>query len=123
MAFQGAKCGPNEPTSSTRRGSAVALCATHSSNDNAASQARASRIMDVFMRLPTGSINISPVNARRNPDDPDARGVEAVCPRCNQRTQIVGKTYRNWFTVFFIPIFPISGAQRYFSMRPRNVLK
>jgi tetratricopeptide (TPR) repeat protein len=46
-------------------------------------------------------------------DDHDARGVEAVCPRCNQRTQIVGKTYRNWFTVFFIPIFPISGANRF----------
>jgi tetratricopeptide (TPR) repeat protein len=46
-------------------------------------------------------------------DDPEARSVDAVCPRCNQRTQIVGKTYRNWFTVFFIPIFPISGAQRF----------
>ena len=46
-------------------------------------------------------------------DDRDARPVEAVCPRCNQRAQIVGKTYRNWFTVFFIPIFPISGAQRF----------
>ena len=46
-------------------------------------------------------------------DDRDARPVEAVCPRCNQRAQIVGKTYRNWFTAFFIPIFPISGAQRF----------
>jgi tetratricopeptide (TPR) repeat protein len=46
-------------------------------------------------------------------DDHAARPVEAVCPRCNQRAQIVGKTYRNWFTVFFIPIFPISGAQRF----------
>src|SRR5215208_2691239 len=46
-------------------------------------------------------------------DDPDSHGVEAVCPRCNQRAHIVGKTYRNWFTVFFIPIFPIGGAQRF----------
>jgi tetratricopeptide (TPR) repeat protein len=46
-------------------------------------------------------------------DDHDARVVEAVCPRCNQRAHILGKTYRNWFTVFFIPIFPISGAQRF----------
>ena len=46
-------------------------------------------------------------------DDLDSHGVEAVCPRCNQRAQIAGKIYRNWFTVFFIPIFPISGAQRF----------
>jgi len=46
-------------------------------------------------------------------DDRDARPVNAVCPRCNQRADIVGKTYRTWFTVFFIPIFPISGAQRF----------
>src|SRR6188472_2825086 len=46
-------------------------------------------------------------------DDRDSQPIEAVCPRCNQRAQIVGKTYRNWFTVFFIPIFPISGAQRF----------
>lgn len=46
-------------------------------------------------------------------DDRDGRAVEAVCPRCGQRAQIVGKTYRNWFTVFFIPIFPISGTQRF----------
>ena len=46
-------------------------------------------------------------------DDRDARPVEAVCPRCQQRATIVGKSFRNWFTVFFIPIFPISGAQRF----------
>ena len=46
-------------------------------------------------------------------DDPDARPVSAVCPRCQQRADIVGKTYRNWFTVFFIPLFPISAAHRF----------
>jgi tetratricopeptide (TPR) repeat protein len=46
-------------------------------------------------------------------DDRNARPVEAVCPRCNQRAEIIGKTYRNWFTVFFIPIFPMSGSQRF----------
>ncbi|MEA2735741.1 MAG: hypothetical protein QOE14_2192 [Humisphaera sp.] len=46
-------------------------------------------------------------------DDPESRPVSAVCPRCNQRADIVGKTYRNWFTIFFIPVFPISGAQRF----------
>ena len=33
-------------------------------------------------------------------DDDDARPVNAVCPRCGQRADIVGKTYRTWFTVF-----------------------
>lgn len=46
-------------------------------------------------------------------DDPESRPVSAVCPRCNQRADIVGKVYRNWFTVFFIPLFPIGGAQRF----------
>jgi len=46
-------------------------------------------------------------------DDRDSQPIEAVCPRCNQRATIVGKTYRNWFTIFFIPIFPISGLQRF----------
>jgi tetratricopeptide (TPR) repeat protein len=46
-------------------------------------------------------------------DDPEARPVNAVCPRCGQRADIVGKTYRTWFTLFFIPIFPVSGSQRF----------
>jgi tetratricopeptide (TPR) repeat protein len=46
-------------------------------------------------------------------DDPNARPVSAVCPRCQQRADIMGKTYRNWFTLFFIPLFPISSAQRF----------
>jgi tetratricopeptide (TPR) repeat protein len=46
-------------------------------------------------------------------DDRDARPVNAICPRCNQRADIVGKTYRNWFTLFFIPVFPISRTQRF----------
>jgi tetratricopeptide (TPR) repeat protein len=39
--------------------------------------------------------------------------VEAVCPRCGQRAQIVGKVYRPWFTLFFIPVFPVGGAKRF----------
>ena len=35
--------------------------------------------------------------------------VRTVCPSCHQNADIVGKAYRQWFTVFFIPIFPISG--------------
>ena len=36
-------------------------------------------------------------------------GVQTVCPNCGQQTTILGKSYRNWFTLFFIPIFPMSG--------------
>jgi tetratricopeptide (TPR) repeat protein len=39
--------------------------------------------------------------------------VRTVCPNCNQQADIVGKAYRQWFTVFFIPIFPISGSTRF----------
>jgi tetratricopeptide (TPR) repeat protein len=39
--------------------------------------------------------------------------VETNCPRCNQLTTIVGKTYRNWFTLFFLPVFPLSGSARF----------
>jgi tetratricopeptide (TPR) repeat protein len=39
--------------------------------------------------------------------------VETTCPNCGQPAQIYGKTVRSWFTIFFLPIFPISGAQRF----------
>lgn len=39
--------------------------------------------------------------------------VRTVCPNCNQTADIVGKSYRQWFTVFFIPLFPISGSTRF----------
>ena len=29
------------------------------------------------------------------------------------RTTIVGKTYRPWFTLFFLPVFPIGGSRRF----------
>ena len=41
-------------------------------------------------------------------NDGDGR-VQTTCPNCGQEAQIVGKSYRHWFTVFFIPVFPISG--------------
>jgi tetratricopeptide (TPR) repeat protein len=44
-------------------------------------------------------------------DDPSTPPVNAVCPRCGQRADIVGKSVRNWFTLFFIPVFPVSGAR------------
>jgi tetratricopeptide (TPR) repeat protein len=39
-----------------------------------------------------------------------ARGIETVCPNCNRQSRIIGKKYRQWFTLFFIPIFPVSSA-------------
>ena len=46
-------------------------------------------------------------------DDRDAQAVNTVCPRCGQRAEIVGKTYRQWFTIFFIPVFPISALKKF----------
>lgn len=46
-------------------------------------------------------------------DDATVSPVAAVCPQCRQRAQIVGKAYRTWFTAFFIPLFPISGARKF----------
>lgn len=46
-------------------------------------------------------------------NDPAAQPVQAHCPRCGQFTTIVGKSYRNWFTLFFLPVLPLSGAHRF----------
>ena len=39
--------------------------------------------------------------------------LEAACPRCGQPSRIVGKSYRTWFTVFFLPVFPMSASTRF----------
>jgi tetratricopeptide (TPR) repeat protein len=39
--------------------------------------------------------------------------VQTTCPRCGQPSDIVGRTYRTWFTIFFLPIFPLSGSRRF----------
>lgn len=39
--------------------------------------------------------------------------VNTVCPACRQHTTIVPVRARDWFTLFFIPVFPISGAKQY----------
>jgi tetratricopeptide (TPR) repeat protein len=44
----------------------------------------------------------------------DARApVQTICPSCRQSVQIIAKTYRQWFTLFFCPIFPISGRTHF----------
>lgn len=45
--------------------------------------------------------------------DRDAPPLNTVCPRCGQRADIVGKIYRPWFTLFFLPLFPIGRSQRF----------
>jgi tetratricopeptide (TPR) repeat protein len=36
---------------------------------------------------------------------------KARCPRCGTETDMLGKSYRTWFTLFFLPIFPVSGRK------------
>jgi tetratricopeptide (TPR) repeat protein len=45
-------------------------------------------------------------------DEPGSEAIVARCPRCNQESELVPKRYRNWFTLFFIPLFPVSGSKR-----------
>ncbi|MEO6436465.1 MAG: zinc-ribbon domain-containing protein [Tepidisphaeraceae bacterium] len=46
-------------------------------------------------------------------DDPEARPISAVCPQCGQRTDILAKRYRTWFTLFFLPLFPVSRSRAF----------
>jgi len=39
--------------------------------------------------------------------------VRTVCPRCGREADLLARNYRQWFTLFFIPIFPISGNTRF----------
>jgi hypothetical protein len=38
---------------------------------------------------------------------------EFYCPGCQAKGDFQLKQVRRWFTLFFIPIFPVSGPQRY----------
>jgi tetratricopeptide (TPR) repeat protein len=44
---------------------------------------------------------------RQRPEAP----VETVCPSCRQQSSIVPMQGRDWFTLFFIPILPLSAAK------------
>jgi hypothetical protein len=35
------------------------------------------------------------------------------CPRCDQQQEYALKQVRPWFTLYFIPIFPVGGAEKY----------
>lgn len=63
------------------------------------------------MPIRRGFILLFGTRAIESSDDA-AAPVRTVCPNCNEMTDIVGKRYRQWFTLFFIPLFPISGSTR-----------
>lgn len=46
-------------------------------------------------------------------DDSATQPVEAPCPRCSQVTTLRPRRYRTWFTIFFIPVFPVSGSTQF----------
>ncbi|HEY8667683.1 MAG TPA: zinc-ribbon domain-containing protein [Tepidisphaeraceae bacterium] len=39
--------------------------------------------------------------------------VQALCPSCRQQTTMIARSHRNWFTLYFIPVFPISGKSSF----------
>lgn len=45
-------------------------------------------------------------------DEPGPR-LRTRCPKCEQDTELISKSYRQWFTLFFLPLFPISGKMRF----------
>jgi tetratricopeptide (TPR) repeat protein len=51
--------------------------------------------------------------ARPFPSAEPGPTVPARCPSCQREVALVPMGSRTWFTLFFIPIFPISGRQRY----------
>ena len=46
-------------------------------------------------------------------NDHSQQTVHTQCPRCGQEADLIPKQYRTWFTLFFIPVFPMSGATRF----------
>ncbi len=42
-----------------------------------------------------------------------ASPVDVQCPACRQVSTMLGKSYRQWFTLFFIPVIPMGGKHRF----------
>src|SRR5437588_11873838 len=51
--------------------------------------------------------------ARTIVSNDSAEAVHTHCPRCGRETDIQSKSYRQWFTLFFVPMFPISRKMRF----------
>ena len=45
--------------------------------------------------------------------DDAAPPVHTRCPRCGREADLLARSYRLWFTLFFLPLFPISGKRRF----------
>jgi tetratricopeptide (TPR) repeat protein len=61
--------------------------------------------------------------------DEPGQAVAAKCPRCGAEDCLKGLSVRTWFTVFFLPVFPLGRGQRFtkctkcqasFAMAPEN---
>jgi len=39
--------------------------------------------------------------------------VRTRCPKCEQEADLIAKSHRQWFTLFFVPVFPISGKMTF----------
>jgi tetratricopeptide (TPR) repeat protein len=46
-------------------------------------------------------------------DHDSTRVVRTRCPQCGQEAEIVSKSFREWVTFFFLPVFPITGKRRF----------
>ena len=46
-------------------------------------------------------------------NDSSTAPTRAVCPRCHRDVDMVGKSARPWFTLFFLPVIPLGAAKRF----------
>src|SRR5688572_13008963 len=46
-------------------------------------------------------------------DDSAAPPVHTACPNCGRDVTMRARAHRTWFTLFFIPLFPVSGKTRF----------
>ncbi|MES4792066.1 MAG: hypothetical protein C4321_02945 [Chloroflexota bacterium] len=51
--------------------------------------------------------------SRRRLKITDPEGVVAPCPNCGKEARFIEKKVRNWFTLYFLPIFPMDKGLRF----------
>jgi tetratricopeptide (TPR) repeat protein len=39
--------------------------------------------------------------------------LRTICPSCRREAHLQGRTHRRWFTLYFIPVFPVGSATRF----------
>ena len=45
--------------------------------------------------------------------DDNTPPVRTTCPRCAHEVDMKSRSFRSWFTLFFVPVFPISGRKSF----------